>query len=172
MDRKIGWGLGLAVAGMLAGAVESRAQQVPAGAAGVAARGAYANPIPAGQAYGAAYANPYTSPAFLPYMNPAMAIDPKQAPDAALWYLLQQQRASGGIGSGRLSGVAQAEEGRPAPDPAAPQRPLTQRSTPAAFMPRSAATPYGAADRYFMRAQPSRTTAGRYYNRAGGRFNR
>ena len=82
------------------------------------------------------YTNPMTNPLLNPYWNPALTQSP-MGRDAALLYLLNAQRAGGGIGSGVPSGLR-----APAATPA-----------PAAEMPRSLMVPGGGAARYFQRGQ-------------------
>lgn len=89
------------------------------------------------------YVNPYNSPAFNPFLNPFGAIRPMDG-ETTMYYFLQAQQQSGGIGSGRLSGS------RPWP------RGAGERA--AAIMPRAAMVPGVGAARYFGRGQ---ATAGR-----------
>lgn len=103
--------------------------------------------------------NPLLSPYGNPYLNPYLT-QSTLTPDAALLYLLAAQRESGGIGSGMLSGVRQAEMG-------------PSNSTRTATLLRSAAAPGLGAGRYFHRGvdrmgQPSAD----YFNRSVGRMGR
>ncbi len=56
--------------------------------------------------------SPFLSPAANPYLNPYLST-PNQtmSGETALLFMLSAQNASGGIGSGRMSGVKQLEEG-------------------------------------------------------------
>ncbi len=115
------------------------------------AMGGYSNPIPNGfgTPYSAPYANPFVSPYANPYLNPYMTAVP-MSPDVGLLYLLGSQRASGGLGSGRLSGV------RSASDAAA---------RPAALMPHSSSRAGAGAEKYFGRGPGRSDAAGAYYQR-------
>jgi hypothetical protein len=95
--------------------------------------------------------NPFVTPSNNPYLNPYLSTTTMSS-DAALYYLLAAQRQSGGIGSGMLSGVRQAEMGTTAP----------RASTP------NTTGPYAgqAATRYFQRGQGRFAgTNARYFQR-------
>lgn len=65
-------------------------------------------------------ANPFANPAMNPYLNPYMTMQPI-TPQASLLYFMAAQRATGGIGSGQISGSRPstvpkgAEDRRPSP---------------------------------------------------------
>ncbi len=96
--------------------------------------------------------NPYLNPYMNPYFNPAATQQPMSAGTAAL-YLYSAQAASGGIGSGRLSG----------------SRPQASSARPAE-MPDSASVPGAGASRYFNPGPVNVNGAGRYYNRRSRYF--
>jgi hypothetical protein len=98
-------------------------------------------PAPAPAAAGAA-ANPFANPALNPYLNPYMTAQP-MTPQASLLYFMAAQRATGGIGSGRISGV------RPGPEPSpVPRGAEGRRASPRGATRRE---PAGAAAGYFHR---------------------
>ncbi len=106
---------------------------------------------PAGSQTPGVYTNPYMNPYMNPFLNPYASQYPMSGPDAAFSFFAAQQ-ATGGIGSGRLSGVRPAgQEGAAA---VAPQ-------TPDATM----AVPGAAASRYFNRALPATGGPPGHYNR-------
>ena len=71
-----------------------------------------------------AFTNPYMNPYTNPFLNPYATQYPMSGPDAALSFLAAQQ-ATGGLGSGRLSGVRPSgREGRP---PSLPRRRTRRR---------------------------------------------
>jgi hypothetical protein len=94
-----------------------------------------------------------------PYLNPYLATT-NVPPDVALYYMLQAQKASGGIGSGAISGVRDLEQGRRGQTASKAKNSATAR----------AATGQGAS-RYFQRG-PNRFGArtAPYFQRTGGRF--
>lgn len=98
-----------------------------------------------------AYASPVTNPYANPYMNPYMMMMPMSR-DTALLSLLAAQRSSGGIGSGRLSGLPAAQ------------------ATRAAEMPDSLNRPGGAAARYFSRGTSGGPDLGRAYYQRHNRY--
>ena len=113
--RTIGWGMAAALVA-LASASRSAVAQV-----GAPAANPFTNPV----------TNPYLNPYLNPYVNPSV-----MGRDGALLYFLSAQQASGGIGSGMLSGL---------------RAPAAAASRPAAEMPRSVMAPGGGAARYFQR---------------------
>lgn len=127
----------------------------------------YANPIPpGGSPYTSPYANPFANPTFNPYLNPYMTAVPVE-PEAALLYFLAAQRASGGIGSGRPSGVRAAQEGTDRRYGASSTTPATAGAgvRGPALMPRSVAAPGSGAERYFGRLPDRGGAAADYYSR-------
>jgi hypothetical protein len=136
----------LALAALLAGASAAHAQAPRTG-------GPATSPAPRT----ATGVNPYLDPAMNPYLNPYLSTT-SVPPDAALFYFLAAQRASGGIGSGALGGSLQA------------QQPRTRTATEA---PRSRSQPAEGAERYFHRGpNPPGGHAASYFQRRGGRFDR
>lgn len=103
----------------------------------------------------AARANPYLNPTINPYLNPYLSTT-SMSPDAALLYLLAAQNASGGLGSGEISGVRAAEEGRSA----------RSATPPRAVPPRSGYR------RYFQRGIGATGGERTYFQRGAGRFDR
>jgi hypothetical protein len=100
------------------------------------------------------YANPYLNPMFNPY-----AAQVGMTPGNAGLYFYAAQQMTGGIGSGRLSGV------RPAPGTAPAQKtaahtPETTRETP-----HTSNTPGAGASHYFNRNFATSAGPPRYYNR-------
>jgi hypothetical protein len=132
------------VMGLLVGTGVARGQQSAPPAA------AAQTPPPAA---GTTLSNPFLTPAMNPYLNPYLSTT-SMSSDAALLYLLAAQRQSGGLGSGVISGVRQAE--------------TTARPARGAAVAPTAASPYGgdAGSRYFQRGQ------GRFGGRAGSYFQR
>ena len=94
--------------------------------------------------------NPYTNP----FLNPYATQYPMTGSDAALSFLAAQQ-ATGGLGSGRLSGV------RPA------GREGGGRRSP---RPNTTAVPGAAASRYFNRGLPAPGGSRGHYNRPGSYY--
>jgi hypothetical protein len=97
-----------------------------------------------------------------PYVNPAMAGVPPYLfmnpgdPQAGMLTFLYMQKNGRGIGSGKLSnGQAFRQQ--------APQVPPAE-ARPAAYMPRSLASPSAGAERFFGRA-PERGSSAPYFNR-------
>jgi hypothetical protein len=103
--------------------------------------------------------SPFLNPLVNPYLNPYLA-NTQVPPDVALYYMLQNQRASGGIGSGAMSGLLEAEQRRTGQLPAARKK-GTQ----------SVATTGRGATRYFQRG-PGRfgSRSASYFQRYGDRF--
>lgn len=83
-------------------------------------------------------ANPFANPAMNPYLNPYMTMQPI-TPQASLLYFMAAQRATGGIGSGRLSGSRPESVPKGADERPASPRGATRRD------------PAGAAAGYFHR---------------------
>jgi hypothetical protein len=134
MRTRTARGFRLGLAGLLVAAVG------PAGHAGEPAA-----PAPV--------ANPFANPYLNPYLNPTMTAQP-MTPEASLLYLMAAQRATGGIGSGRISGV------RPGPGPAAV--PKGAEGRPGSPRGATRREPAGAAAGYFYRGysatRPQRPT--------------
>ena len=97
------------------------------------------------------FTNPYMNPYANPYLNPYATQYPMSGPDAAFSFFAAQQ-ATGGLGSGRLSGVRPA--GREGSAAAAPPTPNTTTAVPGA-----------AASRYFNRNLPTAGGPRAHYNR-------
>ena len=103
--------------------------------------------------------NPLMNPAVNPYLNPYLSNTPIPT-DVAVMSMLQAQKASGGIGSGALSGVRELEQGRKAHAP-------KSQTSPTADVPNASER----AGRYFHRGQGRfNARAGSYFQRTGGRF--
>ena len=76
-----------------------------------------------------AFANPYMNPYTNPFLNPYASLQPMSGRDAALSFLAAQQ-ATGGLGSGQLSGVRpHARGGR---RPSSPRTPNATTGVPGA----------------------------------------
>jgi hypothetical protein len=100
--------------------------------------------------------NPMTNPLANPFLNPYLTQVPAQG-NMSLYYFFAAQQASGGLGSGQLSGV------RPGPG-SAPGR----GSAPAPTSKRRQSDVPGAvASRYFNRQTQPAGASGHYYNRQG-----
>ena len=95
------WFVAIAVVCGVSAAREADAQLARGAGAGRGTGAAPASPL--GTAPGL-YANPYSNPYANPFLNPYIAQYPSTASNAALFFLAAQQ-ATGGIGSGQLSGV-------------------------------------------------------------------
>lgn len=95
------------------------------------------------------FTNPYMNPYTNPFLNPYATQYPMSGSDAALSFMAAQQ-ATGGLGSGRISGV------RP-----------TGRGGAVAVAPRTSTTavPGAAASRYFNRSLPATDGSRGHYNR-------
>jgi hypothetical protein len=118
------------------------------------------------------YANPYTNPMTNPFLNPYMAPFTQAGPQNLAMYMFAAQAASGGIGSGQISGV------RPAPGTSrtsaasrtaasrasAAAADLSQRETAAV---RTSDIPGAGASRYFGRTTQQSAGASPYFNRSG-----
>lgn len=96
------------------------------------------------------YANPYANPYLNPFLNPYMTQTPVDG-NPALYFFAAQQ-ATGGLGSGKLSGV----RGTRSPAtiavvPADPRRPTD--------------IPGASASHYFNRKPQNAVVPGQYYNR-------
>lgn len=103
--------------------------------------------------------SPYSNPVLNPYLNPYLTTS-SIPPDLALLYLLDAQRSSGGIGSGRLSRLRPTQE--PSQNPAQPPQ--------AARAPRYSGE---GASRYFHRGpMPPGGAARSYFQRGANRFDR
>ncbi len=105
-------------------------------------------------------ANPYLNPYLNPFLNPMMTQSAQpMRPTDALLYMYAAQQASGGIGSGRISGVRPggARAGQPTATPAY-EPDETQRVSD---------IPGAGAAGYFNRGQSHPQRTGRYYNRPG-----
>jgi len=101
------------------------------------------------------YGNPYMNPYVNPFMNP-YATQMQTTPGNAALFFFGAQAASGGIGSGQLSGS------RGAGRTAAPRQPSGRSAEdrqPNAGVPSSVS-------RYFQRG-PEKARAGSFYNRQG-----
>ncbi len=122
--RRLASRLGLA-AGLAAGL----------GAATAAQAGEPVAPTTAGAA-----ANPFANPYLNPYMNPYMTSQ-SMTPQASLLYFMAAQRATGGIGSGKLSGSR--PDSAPAPNGTEDRRPSPRGAT--------RREPAGTAAGYFQR---------------------
>ena len=95
--------------------------------------------------------NPYMYPYTNPFLNPYATQYPMSGTDAALSFFAAQQ-ATGGLGSGRLSGVRPpVREGSVAVAPATPNG--------------TTAVPGAAASRYFQRSLPATGGPQGHYNR-------
>jgi hypothetical protein len=99
------------------------------------------------------------NPAMNPYTNPYL-MNSNVSPDVALMYMLQSQRANGGIGSGAMSGVRDLEEGKRTQ----PQKARTNQGRP------GTRTTEGTSS-YFQRGQGRfDAKAGSYFQRVDRRF--
>ena len=155
MDRRsvgrwlaLGLGIGLSVG---AGAASARAQAMPAAGTSTTSAGAmgwmsnpYMNP----------YANPYLNPMFNPYVAQA-----GMTPGNAGLYFYAAQQMSGGLGSGRLSGV------RPAPGSTTTTGKPAQTAATTKETAHTSNTPGAGASRYFNRNFATSAGPPRYYNR-------
>ena len=97
------------------------------------------------------FTNPYMNPYTNPFLNPYATQYPMSGSDAALSFFAAQQ-ATGGLGSGRLSGVRPA--GREGAVAVAPRTPNATTAVPGA-----------AASRYFNRGLPATGGPRGHYNR-------
>ncbi len=102
---------------------------------------------------GNTYLGPYANPYMNPGMNPYLMAAPND-PQAGMLTFLYLQRAGGGIGSGKLSRGAYRTVRQPA------------GVRPAAYMPRSVATPTSGAERYFGRLPDRGAPAADYFHRS------
>jgi hypothetical protein len=141
----LGFGIGLWLAVCAGGA---RAQ----GVAGMSGVGFTANPSPS------TLQNPYLNPYMNPYFNPYMT-QAAQTPGQAALYFYAAQQMTGGLGSGRLSGV------RPAPGDASARKTTAHASTATKETPHGSNTPGAGASRYFNRSFAAVPTPSHYYNR-------
>lgn len=97
------------------------------------------------------FTNPYMNPYTNPFLNPYATQYPMSGSDAALSFFAAQQ-ATGGLGSGRLSGVR--PSGREGAVALAPRAPASTTAVPGA-----------AASRYFNRSLPAPASPRGHYNR-------
>ncbi len=95
--------------------------------------------------------NPYMNPYANPFLNPYATQYPMSGTDAALSFFAAQQ-ATGGLGSGRLSGVRPA--GRQGAVAIAPEAPVSTTAVPGA-----------AASHYFNRGLPATAGPRAHYSR-------
>jgi hypothetical protein len=126
----------------------------PADASAQLARGAARTP-PVARPQGA-FANPYMNPYTNPFLNPYATQYRMSGSDAAFSFLAAQQ-ATGGLGSGQISGVRPSVGGGTAA--LAPQGP-----------PSTTAVPGAAASRYFNRALPATAGPRGHYNRPNSAY--
>lgn len=104
--------------------------------------------------------NPMTNPLANPFLNPYLTQVPATG-NMSLYYFFAAQQASGGLGSGQLSGV------RPGPG-----SPPTRGAAPAAAPTstskrRQSDVPGSGASRYFNRGAQTAGASAHYYNRQG-----
>jgi hypothetical protein len=98
-----------------------------------------------------AFSNPYMNPYTNPFLNPYATQYPMSGSDAALSFFAAQQ-ATGGLGSGRISGVRPSgRDGAAAVTAQAPDG--------------TTAVPGASASRYFNRGLPASSGPRAHYNR-------
>ena len=118
------------------------------------------------------YGNPYSNPYLNPFLNPAMSQVTQAGPANAALYFMAAQQASGGIGSGQLSGV------RPGPmtpgrGAGAAARTRAGSNAQASASPiRTSDVPGAGAASYFGRSQKAASGTGPYYNRPSSYYSK
>jgi hypothetical protein len=106
--------------------------------------------------FGSMMASPYANPYMNPFLNPYMTQGSNMGRTNTLLYFFSAQQASGGLGSGRLSGSRPSTATKPG-SPAARRAP--------AEMPRTSQIPGGGAARYFQRGPVAAASRQNYYQR-------
>ena len=151
--RGLGLGLAFGVGAVFAGARPASAQFPAVGTGFGSPPGAAA----------AMSGNPFLSPYGNPFLNPALT-QQSMTPGSAGLYFFAAQQATGGIGSGRLSG-SRPLPGSPAGLPAAGRNAATDPA------PRGLSNRPGAgAARYFAREFPAKAEPKGYYKRQVRQF--
>ena len=150
MERKTtGWGIAVLALGLAALTPCSARAQLGAGGGSTAAT--------QGPNF---FANPYATPYANPFLNPYM-MQMNTTPQNAALYFFAAQGASGGIGSGQLSGVR--------PGPGTPGRRTSRAAAPQEKRAPSAPGVPSSVARYFNRGSQSAGT-GTHFNRPGSYY--